>query len=210
MKRLLLLSAILIVAISCDDNSYDYGYDRYYEEIVTAQGNNIFRLDSGESLINVNEKLRSFNAGERVYLHYTLLDQTTPGYDYTVRVNGAGTVSLGDLLPTGQKEIETFPAHPVQFESCWIGGNYLNMQFYIDFKSEKHTIALLTDSLQLGNDTIRLYFRHDTNNDPPGYPTHLYLSFDLKKALGDPAKNRPLLFYINTSNYGEKSYELIY
>ena len=95
-------------------------------------------------------------------------------------------------------------------ESVWPGSHYLNMQFYLNYKSEAHKIGLLTDSTRLGSDTLLIRFIHDTNNDPPGYPSHAYLSFDLKEVLGDPGKSRPISVQINTSNYGNKTYTFDY
>ena len=84
------------------------------------------------------------------------------------------------------------------------------MQFYFDYKSEKHQIGLLTDSTRLDSDTIRMYFVHNTNNDPAGYPAHSYLSFDLKGILGAPGKARPISVQINTTYYGTVNYGFEY
>lgn len=210
-SHLVVFLLFLVFFSSCSDNSYDYGYDKYYEEIVTVIGKHSFRLDSGETLISRNMELNSnIKEGDRVLLHYTLLNETTAGYDYTVRVNAAQTISLGELLLQKQVSLDTIPDVPIRFESAWIGSHYLNLQFYMEYHSTAHSVGLYADSLKMENDTIRLYFKHNTNGDPSGYPVHMYVSFDLKKKLGEPQKEKPLVLDINTSNYGRKEYEFVY
>jgi hypothetical protein len=196
---------------SCENNQFDYGLDKYYEEIVTAMGKNVFLLDDGKTILNVNEnETQTFQSGERIFLNYTLLPKATSDYDYTVRVNGASKITLGKLNKVSQQEIESSAKEPVHLESVWLGNHYLNMQFYINRKSESHIIGLLTDSTQLANDTIQIYFKHDLNNDPAGYLSHVFLSFDLENVLGKPENKKNIAVNINTDNYGAKIYELKY
>jgi hypothetical protein len=117
---------------------------------------------------------------------------------------------LGKLTLANDSTIRSSVREPIQLESVWLGSHYLNMQFYLNFKSEKHTIKLLADSTALGSDTLRLYFVHNPNNDPPGYPSHTYLSFDLQEVLGVPENIRPTTVQINTSNYGDKAFDFNY
>lgn len=211
MKQSVFLIIMILLLVSCDNNKVDYGYDIYYKEIVTVTDKNLFTLDNGKTAISVNESVTSsLNVGDRILLHYTLLDEKISGYDYTIRINGLARIPQIALSPVSPEDIESRANEPIQFESVWIGSHFLNMQFYIDFKSEAHSIALLTDSTKLDNDTIYIYFAHNSNNDPPGSPSHLYISFDLQEVLGKPENNKPLLVNVNTSNYGNKTYELKY
>jgi hypothetical protein len=204
--------AAMILLFSCENSDdVDYGYGEYYEELVTAKGNDVFLLDNGKTLINASKNTgKSVQAGDRVLLNYTLLSEKTTGYDYTVRVNGLSKIPLGDLKPVDQKTIDAAVNDPVLFESLWLGSHYLNLQFYFNYKSEQHYIGLLTDSTLLKNDTIHIYFRHDPQNDKPGYSNKAILSVDMEKTLGKPEKKKVLLLNISTINYGEKQYELKY
>jgi hypothetical protein len=174
MKRIITLLFIALFTgslflTSCENNKFDYGLDKYYEEIVTAMGKNVFLLDNGEKMLSVTENgNQTFQSGDRIFLNYTLLPENTAGYDYTVRVNGGAKITMGKLNKVSRKDIEASAKEPIQLESVWLGSHYLNMQFYINRKSESHIIGLLTDSTRLVNDTIQIYFKHDSNNDPVG------------------------------------------
>ena len=124
-------------------------------------------------------------------MNYTLLKRNTSGDD-SVRINGSSRIPQGKITLTSNNNINSAAKEPILLESVWIGSHYLNMQFYINYKSATHQIGLLADSTSLKSDTIRLYFVHDKNNDLPGYPSRSYLSFDLKDVLGEPGKLRPV------------------
>jgi len=198
-----------IFLFSCEDKSVDYGLDKYYVEIVTAQNNNLFLSDNGKIITATSdESNKTYASGDRVLLNYTLL--TASGNNYSVRINGSAKVPLGKLTLTDDLAIQSSAKEPILLESVWLGSHYLNMQFYLNYKSVTHKIGLLADSIRLESDTLRMYFTHDTNNDPPGYPSHTYLSFDLKDVLGDAGKGRPISVQINTNDYGNKIYNFAY
>ena len=198
-----------IFLFSCEDKSVDYGLDKYYVEIVTVQNNNLFLSDNGKIITATSdESNKTYASGDRVLLNYTLL--TASGNNYSVRINGSAKVPLGKLTLTDDLAIQSSAKEPILLESVWLGSHYLNMQFYLNYKSVTHKIGLLADSIRLESDTLRMYFTHDTNNDPPGYPSHTYLSFDLKDVLGDAGKGRPISVKINTNDYGNKIYNFAY
>jgi len=195
---------------SCEDKTVDYGLNEYYVEIVTAQNENAFLLDNGKIITATdNENNKQYTSGDRVLLNYTLLTTNTSG-DYSVRINGSAKIPQGKLTLSDEASINSFLKEPILLESVWLGSHYLNMQFYLNYKSEAHKIGLFADSTRLKSDTLKMYFTHDINNDPSGYPSHTYLSFDLREVLGDPGKARPISVQINTSNYGNKTYEFEY
>jgi len=196
---------------SCEDKTVDYGLGIYYVEIVTAQNKNEFLNDNGKLIIAASQKNeKTYAFGDRVLLNYSLLPSTASEGDFSVQINASSKIPLGQITATNDSTIRSSHIDPILLESVWLGSHYLNMQFYVNFMSETHKIGLLVDSARLESDTLRMYFIHDTNNDPPGYPTRVYLSFDLKDVLGDPGKSRPLSVQINTSNYGNKAYEFEY
>ena len=209
----LIINLIVIASIlfSCEDKIVDYGLDTYYVEIVTAQIENEFLSDKGIRIVAApNENQKTYAFGDRVLINYTLLSSTASENSYDVRINGSAKIPLGKLELSNASSINSAVKEPVLLESVWIGSHYLNMQFYLNYKSVVHKIGLLTDSTRLESDTLRMYFTHNSNNDPPGYPSHAYLSFDLQDILGAPGNTRPISVQINTSNYGNKTYEFEY
>ena len=196
---------------SCEDKTVDYGWDTYYVEFVTAQNENEFLSDAGKWIVATpGENKKTYTFGDRVLLNYTLLSSSASGDDYTVRINGSTKIPLGKLTLSNDSAIHSVAKEPILLESVWLGSHYLNMQFYLNYKSVTHKIGLMADSTRMENDTLRMYFIHDTNNDPPGYPSHAYLSFDLKEVLGAPGKSRPITVQINTTDYGNKTYGFVY
>ena len=209
----LYIPGIILVSIlsACEDKNVDYGLDVYYVEIATAQSSNEFLLDNGKTIVATpDENKKTYATGDRVLLNYTLLPSNASGDGDNVRINGSAKVPLGKIKLASDSAIRSEAKEPILLESVWLGSRYLNMQFYFNYMSEKHTMGLLADSARLKGDTLRLYFVHNTNNDPPGYPAHSYLSFDLKDVLGEPGKARPISVQINTTYYGTKNYEFEY
>ena len=206
-------SSIIIACIlfSCRDKTVDYGLGAYYVEIVTAQNRNEFITDKGKMIIaDPNENTKTYVNGDRVLINYTVLSETESADSYSVRINGSSKIPLAKLTLTDGKTIHSVAKEPVLLESVWLGSHYLNMLFYFNFKSTSHTIGVLTDSTSIKSDTIRMYFSHDTKNDPPGYPNRTYLSVELKDVLGEPGHSRPVTVQINTNNYGNKTYKFEY
>jgi len=211
MKKWVFFSTLIAsILLSCEDKTVDYGLDEYYVEIVTAQSNDIFISDNGKFIISSNKSKNNFSSGDRVFINYTLLGTNSSG-DYNVRINGSAKIPQANLTLTNEDTLNKSAREPVLLESVWLGSHYLNMQFYINFKSVAHKIALLADSTGIKSDTLRMYFMHDTAGDPPGYPSHSYLSFDLKEVLGNRENiPRPITVQINSSNYGDKIYSFEY
>ena len=211
MRKNVVILCLFIFFVSCEENSHDYGYGEYYEEFATALSEETFLSDSGETLFCFEKNTsRKFREGDRAVLHYTRLEKKMPDYDYTIRINGYRTVVTSDVLMADEETIEMAPEEPIHLESIWLGSHYLNMRYYIDYHSEIHAIGLVVDSVKMKNDTIRLYFKHDLNDDPPGYPIRMLSSFNLKKALGDPGTGKNISVFLRSGNYGEKEYQFVY
>ena len=209
--RFILCLVIAGFIFSCEEKTVDYGLDTYFVEIVTAQNENEFLSDNGNRIVATSyDNKKTYTSGDRVLLNYTLLSSTSSENIYNVRINGSTKIPLGKLVLSNDSSIYSTGKEPVLLESLWLGSHYLNIQFYFNYKSVTHKIGLLADSLRLESDTIRMYFTHDSDNDPPGYPNHVYLSFDLNEVLGAPGNSRPVSVRMNTSNYGEKTYEFEY
>ena len=210
-NHFIIFIAFIFILFSCEDKTVDYGLDVYYVELVTAQNDNEFLTDHGKKIVaTANENKKTYASGDRVLLNYTLLSSTASDDSYKVRINGSVKIPLGKITLSNDSNINSAQREPVLLESVWIGSHYLNMQFYFNYKSATHKIALLADSTSIKSDTLRMYFIHDTNNDPPGYPTHVYLSFDLADVLGPPGNARNISVQVNTSNYGDKVYGFEY
>jgi hypothetical protein len=204
-RRLTIFFCICLFFTSCEKEAVDYGLGEYYVEIVTALNDNAFRLDTGKTIYNTNkETYKDFKEGDRVYLNFSYLENDQ------IAIHGASKISSGELKAVAQNDFAGYADDPVRLESAWLGSHYLNILFYMDYKSVKHTIALITGELQKNDPEVNLYFRHDKKDDPAGYPTKVYVSFDLSKVLGEPQGDRTVHVRFNTTNYGDKTCEFKY
>jgi hypothetical protein len=197
----------LLSFFACTSESVDYGLGEYYVEIATALEKNAFLLDTGKTVRNTNGKTdKSYEPGDRVYLNFSYTENSTS----EIIVHSSAKISKGVLKAVKAKEITESMNDPVRFESAWMGSHYLNLQFYIEYKSEAHTIALITDESKVNDSEVKIYFRHTNNNDSPGYPSAVHVSYDLSTVLGEPLGDRTLLIDFSTTNYGNKTYKLNY
>ena len=192
---------LLLALTSCSSDIVDYGYGKYYVEFATALENHAFRLDSGQTIYDSNQTAKqTFAVGDRVFLYFsygnTLSDPVT--------IHGSAKIFSDALKSMSEDAISQQANEPVRFQSAWVGSHYLNMHIYIEYRSKAHRVALVVDEEQVDDSEIHLYLRHDKNDDPPGYPSSVYASYDLSKVLGEPQGDRSLIVHFNTTNYGEK------
>ncbi|GHU64490.1 hypothetical protein FACS1894160_2240 [Bacteroidia bacterium] len=206
----LVLVCCLPLSSCWEKDQVDYGLDQYYVEIATVLSKAEFLLDNGKKIIAETPSGNNIQTDDRVLLNYTLLPETTAGYDQTIRINGLAKLPVLELISTTQKNIDALPEEPVYLESLWIGSHYLNLKLAIDHNSIPHTLNLLTDSIGLKNNIVWIYLKHDKNNDSQGYQSPLLLSVDLKKILGEPKNKKTLLVHINAGNYKDQVYNLKY
>ncbi|MDR2086015.1 MAG: hypothetical protein LBP72_02450 [Dysgonamonadaceae bacterium] len=214
-SRIFCFFATVSCFFACEDNTVDYALGEYYQNIATVLNDSVYLLDSGEALYNINYRAnKAFDADKRIFLTYSLEKEKNAPCGHAILLHGASEITLGELKIADKIAIDSLPAHPVRLESVWVGSHYLNMRFYFDYRSKTHSIGLFADDSCLSGDTLHLYFRHNTNQDSPGYPVHLFLSFDLEKVLGKPggesSKQKCLQVFVNSSNYADKSYKFKY
>ena len=212
MNRIAYLGILLFLFSSCEKDTVDYGLGEYYKEIATVLEAHTYRLDNGETLYEANPRNSTpHEDGQRISLTYSYLgEKTTISVPQAITVYGASAIAQGKLKAVSKEELETFDNHPIRMESIWIGSHYLNMRFYLEYKSEVHTIALLCDESDLDKKEINLYFKHSTNNDSPGYFSLMQSSFNLSQVLGEPQGDRILFVNIQTGNRETKNYQLCY
>jgi hypothetical protein len=192
--------------IACSTDQVDYGLGEYYVEIVTVLNDDAFLLDNGKIVYVSKKGDYSFESGDRIYLNFSYSDKNAN----QIVINTFSKISKGKLNVIGEKEILEYGNNPVLFECAWIGSHYLNIQFYMEYKSEPHKIGLLVDKMHVDDQNVNLYFRHNKNNDKQGYPVLVFASFDLNEILGEAHGNRTLLVNFNTTNYGNVTYKYKY
>ncbi|MCC8146824.1 MAG: hypothetical protein LIO93_10410 [Bacteroidales bacterium] len=207
MKKISFLIFLFVCLFSCTEDDVDYGLGEYYEEIATAAGEEIFILDNGKTLININTSYpTSFEAGQRIYLKYIYSDEDKE----KINIRSAGRVTQGILEAVEEEKILNHPDDLIEFESAWLGNHYLNALFYIEHKSSPHSVSLWVDEQKTGTDVINIYFLHDRKDDERGVPSFSTVSFDLYPVLGEPNGEKKIKVHFNTTNYGKRFSEFNY
>ena len=212
LKNYKLILIILLLPAACSEDKVVYDTGEYKVDLATVQINNdkqAFLLDNNELLLSAGLH-KNIEAGQRVMLNYSYLPETSSGYDYVVKINGITAITQSKLAEVNSETINTTANDPVRLESVWIGSHYLNIIFYINYHSKKHSISLITDKAKTHEEEVSIYFRHDNNDDPEGYMRKVIASFDLSDVLGEPVSDRRLLVDINSDKYGSKNCSLIY
>ena len=207
-----LILIILLLSAACSEDKVVYDIGEYKVDLATVQINNdkqAFLLDNNELLLS-NVHYQNIESGQRVRINYSYLPETSSGYDYVVKINGITATVQSKLTEVDSTAVDTVANVPVHLESAWVGSHYLNIIFYINYHSTKHTISLITDKTTTQEKEVLIYFRHNDNDDANGYMRKVIASFDLSDILGEPLSDRLLLVNINSDNYGSKNYPLIY
>ena len=203
---------LIMLYTACSEDKVVYDIGEYKLDLATVQFDNdkqAFLLDNNVLLLNGRDS-KNVEAGQRVLLNYSYLEEISPGYDHVIKVNGIAVITLGKLEGVNPVTIDTMTNKPIHLESAWIGSRYLNISFYMNFHSTKHSISLITDKSKVDEEEIFIYFRHNDYGDPPGSMHKIIASFDLSNVLEEPDGDRQLIVNINSSNYGEKDYLLKY
>ena len=175
--------------------------DDYWVNFATVVKSNTevtFQLDNNKVLIPKELKDYKGDIGQRVLLNYSFLRGDT------IKVNSVSNILTGNIKLTGYPEQQF--TDPVNIQSIWVSGNYLNMILEIDYNKTAHSVALFKKPSLTEN---ALYFSHSTNGDAAGAPVLMYLSFSLDN-LRVSGNEHPIPFtvYINTHS-GLKTFQLI-
>lgn len=95
---------------------------------------------------------------------------------------------------------------PVDIQSLWLSGNYLNMVLLIPVKEGKHAFHFVDEGVEAANGgkkilDLRLY--HDNNNDYAAFTNRAYLSVPLHKYKNLLDVGDSICFRLNTLKEGQ-------
>lgn len=158
-----------------------------------------FVLDNHKRLLSPSHKT-NIEDGKRVILNYT------PISGDEVRVNSLSLVFSSDIKMYDR--VSELNNDPIKIQSVWVGGDYLNMIFYMDFFEENHSIGVLRD---INSEGIDLYFAHDRNDDPLGYQKKIFASFPISILKSESIEGDTVPFTLHIDTYlGRVEYNLEY
>ena len=111
-------------------------------------------------------------------------------------------------LPRKQSEFASIHTDPVNIQSIWKSGDYLNMVLQIMVKDQKHELSFIEEGITLNADntqTLTLTLFHDRKGDIEGYNEKYYLSIPLWHYQGKLNKGDQIVLNLNTYKEGMTS-----
>ena len=101
---------------------------------------------------------------------------------------------------------------PVDIQSMWRSGDYLNMILLVPVKQEKHTYHFIDEGISSENGmrTLHLRLYHDSANDYAAFTHRAYLSVPLFGYAGQLQSGDKIRFALNTGKEGETYREFDY
>lgn len=223
MKKIILFFASIIILTftsglftSCSDGDGYSLSDIYKPEFATVNnvGSPLSNLIVGDStifIVGASNIPHYIPTQPRVILNYTILGDIPNGY--LVKVNSVGEVITQPVKNISEEELENSPNDFVDQAAISISHQYINMRFSYNFggSSANHNFEMyqVTDensSMKSQNDTVRLHFRHNKNEDIDRWKQTTYRCFDLRSL--DLEKNKKVILevLINTERGIDKLY----
>ena len=108
-------------------------------------------------------------------------------------------------LPRKQSEFASIHTDPVNIQSIWKSGDYLNMVLQIMVKDQKHELSFIEEGITLNADntqTLTLTLFHNRKGDIEGYNEKYYLSIPLWHYQGKLNKGDQIVLNLNTYKEG--------
>jgi len=182
----IVLSTILLVNISCDDNSRSLGNFGIDIATVIPESENSYSLllDNGKKLWPAATAVDYTNINkERVLLNYTILSSERDGFDHYVKVNDLWRILTKNIIELDYQNEDSIGNDPIKANAVWVGGDYLNVSFHFNYGGERpHLINLVGNktSTEVKNGIIELELRHNSFNSQAERLYEGFICFDLK------------------------------
>lgn len=214
-RIIILLTGILLLIPSCDDNGRSLG--DFYISIATVvpEGNNAysFILDNGKTLWPAAGNVRySPNYNQRVFINFTILYDNMGKYDYGVKVNEIWNILTKPVIELNAENKDSIGNDPIIIKDIWVGGDYLNVSFLFNYGGVRpHAVNLVENTMAQDetSDKVALEFRHNSFGSTQTRLTEGFVCFDLKQFRKEDADR--VEFSIKVKEYDkEKSFDVVY
>ena len=116
-------------------------------------------------------------------------------------------------LPKPECEYGSIHMDPVDIQSIWRSGDYLNMVLQVKVKDQEHELSFIDNGIVTNTDgshTLSLSLFHDRKNDVEGFDQKFYLSVPLWHYQGKLNKGDTIVFQLYTYKEGMTSRTFIY
>lgn len=219
MKQVIVMALLFCIFLCEGCKEEDYVYPSVVTEFIGAQTNNdgtISQLVADDGTI--------YSVLQRDGLGGLVADtlyRTISIYEPITQENGKGNVaqlySCQLVLSVNPLPASDFKGNiktdPVDIQSIWLSGEYLNMILPVQYKELSHLYHFVDEGItsdQSGTQTLNLRLFHDRNNDYEAFTKQVYLSVPLKNYLQLLRKGDKIRFNLNTYKEGETYREFDY
>lgn len=176
--------SLLTGLLSCSDDKDDYVYPSVLSEFADVYSGNDRKLvclqtDNGQRLEILNASKISTDGvvADTVYRSLVRYERKKTGAEvYAIQMIPAPTPNVQTDFPEGIKN------DPIEVQSLWRGGDYLNIILLVKAQKAKHIFRFVEDSVTVSDSGIHtLHFRlyHDAGGDVQAYTQKAYLSLPL-------------------------------
>lgn len=209
MKPLFLLPLLLWLLLpSCKDD--DYAYPDVLTQFVDLQTD-----PSGRAFRLLTDEGTSWSIQPREGLDGLVADTTYRTVTmYAPRTANSGAERQADVYriqlihaprPRPAAQFKAIHTDPVDLQSIWRSGNYLNLILQVKVKEQAHTYHFIEDALEAhpdGSHTLHLTLYHDRAGDPEAFHQRTYLSVPLRTYEGILHPGDEILFTLHTYEEG--------
>ena len=116
-------------------------------------------------------------------------------------------------LPKPESEYESIRMEPVDIQSIWRSGDYLNMVLQVMVKDKEHELSFIDNGITSnanGTQTLHLTLYHHRKDDVEGFMQKYYLSVPLWHYEGKLNKGDTIVFELYTYKEGMTQRTFIY
>ena len=163
----------------------------YGTQIVTDEGK-VWHLQEG----NRPNKLTP-DSTYRVVSRYAPIDDTyATAYSFCKEIAP---------IPQPESMYETIHTHPVEVQSIWQSGSYLNLVLQIKVKDKQHELSFIDHGIvtnEDGTQTLTLTLFHDRKDDVEGFDEKHYLSVPLWYYQENLKQGDHIVIHLNTYKEG--------
>lgn len=219
MKQLIVV-VLLFCTFLCEGcKEEDYVYPSVVTEFIGAQTDNNGTISQ---LITDNGTIYSVLQRDGLGgLVADTLYRTISIYEPITQENSEGNIaqlySCQLVLSVNPLPVSDFKGNiktdPVDIQSIWLSGEYLNMILLVQYKELSHLYHFVDEGItsdQSETQTLNLRLFHDRNNDYEAFTKQVYLSVPLKNYLQLLRKGDKIRFNLNTYKEGKTYREFDY
>ncbi len=194
-----ILFGFMIIFAGCNDDDERYSLGDIWIGLGIAESTNSLRIamDNGIVLVamayannpwhdhNYSGENRKIEAGDRVLVNYTVLDDEVNSdgkvVTYYVKINTLKKVLMKGILDITPENEDSIGNNPIIVQKHWVTNNLLNLQLKYWGRQKIHFINLVKKPgvLTAASQPFELELRHNSNDDNEAIPFVALVSFKL-------------------------------